>query len=199
MKHAIISVALGLSLLFANGGIAYAQNFEKGWEAAQKGDFAKALKEWRGLAVQGDADAQYNLGVLYRDGKGVTQNYKEAVSWFFLSAAQGDADAQASLGYLHENGQGVTQDYTQAVRWYHLSASQGNAQGQFGLGYMYAAGQGVIQDNVYAHMWFNIAASNGNTDALKNRDITAEEMTAADISKAQDLARACVRKNYKGC
>ena len=199
MRHTVKWTALGLLILSANGGIAYAQSFEKGWEAAQKGDFATALKEWRGLAVQGDADAQYNLGVLYRDGKGVTQNYKEAVSWFFLSASQGDADAQASLGYLHENGQGVTQDFTQAVRWYHLSASQGNAQGQFGLGYMYAAGQGVIQDNVYAHMWFNIAASNGDANAVRNRDTVASKMTTVDISKAQDLARDCVQKNYKGC
>jgi uncharacterized protein len=57
----------------------------------------------------------------------------------------------------------------------------------------------VIQDNVYAHMWFNIAASNGDTDAVKNRYIITKEMTAADISKAQELARACVAKKFKGC
>jgi hypothetical protein len=57
----------------------------------------------------------------------------------------------------------------------------------------------LIQDNLYAHMWFNIAASNGNTSAVKNRDIAAKGMTAADISKAQGLARACVAKEYKGC
>jgi len=57
----------------------------------------------------------------------------------------------------------------------------------------------LIQDNVYAHMWFNIAASNGATGAVKGRDIAAKNMTAADISKAQGLARACVAKKYKGC
>lgn len=199
MRHTIKSIALGISLLFATGGTAYTQDFEKGLEAAQKGDFATALNEWRALAAQGDANAQYNLGVLYRDGKGVTQNYKEAVRWFRLSAAQWDADAQLSLGYMYENGQGVAQDYTQAVRWYRLSSAQGHAKGQFGLGYMYAVGQGVIQDNVYAHMWFNIAASNGDADAVKNRDAVARIMTTVDISKAQDLARECVRKNYNGC
>jgi len=48
-------------------------------------------------------------------------------------------------------------------------------------------------------MWFNIAASNGDADTVKNRDIIAKQMTAADISKAQGLARACVAKKYKGC
>ena len=64
---------------------------------------------------------------------------------------------------------------------------------------MYEYGQGVIQDDVYAHMWFNIAASMGDAWATKNRNIIAERMTASDISKAQELARECVRKNYKGC
>jgi hypothetical protein len=48
-------------------------------------------------------------------------------------------------------------------------------------------------------MWFNISAANGNTHAPKYRDIVAERMTLADISKAQQLARECVAKNYKGC
>ena len=61
------------------------------------------------------------------------------------------------------------------------------------------AGQGVIQDNVYAHMWGNIAASNGDENGGKLRDIVAKGMTPADISTAQNLARECVRKNYKGC
>ena len=70
---------------------------------------------------------------------------------------------------------------------------------QYNLGVMYANGTGVIQDNVYAHMWWNIASSLGDENASKDRDIIAKEMTAADISKAQELARECVRKNYKDC
>ena len=54
-------------------------------------------------------------------------------------------------------------------------------------------------DYDYTHMWLNIAASNGNADAVKGRDLVAKRMTAADISKAQALARECVKKNYKGC
>jgi len=79
MKHSIKSVVLGLSLLLANGSIAYAQDFKKGSEAYKKKDFATALREWRPLAAQGDADAQYNLGLIYDTGQGVTQDFAEAL------------------------------------------------------------------------------------------------------------------------
>ena len=85
-------------------------------------------------------------------------------------------------------------DYATTLREWTPLAEQGYAMAQFNLGAMYANGNGVIQDNVYAHMWSNIAASNGNKDAVTNRDIAAKNMMAADISKAQGLARACVAK-----
>ena len=50
-----------------------------------------------------------------------------------------------------------------------------------------------------AHMWFNLSASIGHEDAIENRDIAAKQMTPADISAAQKLARECVEKNYQGC
>ena len=101
---------------------------------------------------------------------------------------------------MYARGQGVPQDYNTAVKWYRLATGQGNASAQSNLGTMYGLGTGVIQDNIYAHMWFNIAASSGNAkNASKNRDIIAKQMTPADISAAQTLARECVAKNYKGC
>lgn len=199
MKHAIKSFVLGISLLLTNGSIAYAQDFEKGFEAAQKGDYVTALNEWRPLAAQGDADAQFNLGWLYHNGRGVTQDYTEAAKWYRIAAAQGDVDAQTNLGVMYHEGEGVTQDYTEAMRLYRLAATQGVADAQNNLGTMYAKGEGVIQDNVYAHMWFNIAASRGSARAVEFRDRMTKKMTTADISKAQDLARACLQKNFKGC
>ena len=65
---------------------------------------------------------------------------------------------------------------------------------------MYDKGRGVLQDYVRAHMWFNIAASQGGKTATENRDIVAKRMTPSQIEKkAQDFARECVKKNYKGC
>jgi uncharacterized protein len=199
MKRTLTALALGFSLLAASGGFGYAQDFEKAFEAASRGDYATALREWSALAEQGHAKAQYKLGLMYFYGMGVVQDYKEAVKWYRKAAEQGDAVAQGNLGWMYIEGQGVTQDYKEAVRWRRKAAEQGNALEQYNLGTMYGNGHGVIQDNVYAHMWFNIAASNGDAKATKGRDIVAKQMTVADISKAQELAQACVDKNYKGC
>ncbi len=85
-------------------------DFNAGVAAYKRGDYAAALRQWRPLAEQGHAKAQYSLGNMYRDGLGVTQDYAEAVKWYRKAAEQGDAGAQCSLGVLFENGPGVTLD-----------------------------------------------------------------------------------------
>jgi len=190
---------LALTALLLLCATAWAGPFEDGLTAYERKDYAEAVKWYRLAAAQGDADAQYNLGVMYDNGQGVVQDYAEAVKWYRLAAAQGDADAQYNLGVMYDNGQGVVQDYTEAVKWYRLAAAQGNAKAQSNLGVMYGRGQGVIQDYVRAHMWFNLAAVKGNADAVKNRNIVAKSMTPQKIEEAQKLARECQARNFKGC
>ena len=197
MKRYTLILATLLSLLLPLQS--WGGDFRKGEEAYMSGDYTTALREWTLLAEKGDADAQYALGVMYTKGKGVIQDFKEAVKWFTLSAEQGFAMAQYNLGHMYRKGLGVLQDNKTAVKWYTLSAEQGIADAQSNLGYMYSNGKGVPQDYVRAHMWYNISASNGDEVGGKNRDIIAKQMTPSQIEKAQDLARECVAKNYKGC
>jgi len=68
-----------------------------------------------------------NLGVMYRDGKGVTRDYAEAVKWFRPAAAQGNAYAQFNLGVMYRDGKGVIQDYVRAHMWFNVSAVSGDA------------------------------------------------------------------------
>ncbi len=68
-------------------------DFQAGTEAFNRGDYASALKEWRPLAEQGDANAHYLLGTMYADGKGVPQDSAEAMKWYRLAAEQGYAAA----------------------------------------------------------------------------------------------------------
>ena len=148
-------------------GSVCAQDYQKGLQAYEAKDYAKALKEWRYLAERGHPEAQRRLGIMFA------------------------------------NGQGVIQDYKQAVGWYRASAEQGYALAQGNLGACYFFGTCFIQDNVYAHMWFNIAASLSDSESREGvaliRDDIAKKMTAAEIAKAQELARECVKKQYKGC
>ncbi len=60
-------------------------------------------------------------------------------------------------------------------------------------------GQGVLQDNILSHMWYNIASANGTKKSSEWRDKIATKMTAADISKAQAMAKECMSSGYKNC
>ena len=57
--------------------------------AYKRGDYAQAFKIIRPLAAQGDARAQRNLGNMYREGQGVSQDYKEALKWYRLAQHKG--------------------------------------------------------------------------------------------------------------
>jgi len=85
--------------------------FDEGVAAYDRGDYATAVEEWLPIAEQGNADAQYNLGIMYDNGYGVPQDYAEAVRWYRLAAEQGYAKAQFVLGVMYDNGRGVPQDY----------------------------------------------------------------------------------------
>ena len=104
--------------------------FQKGLDAYNKRDYATALREWTPLAEQGLADAQYNLGVMYRDGQGVPRDHKTAVKWLKLAAEQGDANAQLNLGLMYGDGAGVIQDNVYAHMWGNIAASNGQENGR---------------------------------------------------------------------
>ena len=154
---------------------------------------AQDIEQLRKDAEQGDADAQFSLGVMYDNGEVVSQDYQEAVGWFRMAAEQGNVAAQCNLGLMCANGQGVPQDYQEAVSWYRKAAEQGNADAQYNLGVMYTNGQGVPQDYVQAHKWVNLAASVSTGEVAEKsrilRDKLAEKMTASQIAEAQRLAR----------
>jgi TPR repeat protein len=196
MMKRIILAAVFVALL---GSVSWSADFQKGVAAAKSGDYATALREWKPLAEQGDANAQFVLGVMYEKGQGVPQDYKAAVKWYSLAAEQGDVMTQKKLARMYEKGEGVPKDYKTAAKWYRHAAEQGDAIGQFNLGLMYFEGRGVPENDVYAHMWINLAATNGVQDGAKARDIVAELMSPSQIKKAKKLARECIRKKYKGC
>ncbi len=166
----------------------------EGAAAYLRGDYATALREYRPLAKQGNAEAQFFLGVMYEQGQGVPQDYAKAVKWYRKAAEQGYADAQHTLGVMYEYGEGVPQDYAEAVGLWRKAAEQGYAKAQYNLGAMYGNGLGVPQDYVQAHTWFDLAASSfppgeDRDKAVKYRDIVAKRMTPAQIAEAEKLAR----------
>lgn len=133
----VFCVALALTFTPAIGS---AQDLDAGFAAYGTGDFATALREWRPLAQQGNAEAQYNLGLMYQRGEGVPQDYAEAVSWYRKAAVQGDASAQSNLGIAYGSGKGVPQVYATAHMWLNLAAGNGSGAAE------------VVRDAVAAKM-----------------------------------------------
>ena len=82
-------------------------------------------------AEQGNAEAQFNLGVMYNQGDGVPEDHAEAVRWYQMAAEQGYAVAQCILGFMYDQGDGVPEDDAEAVRWYQMAAEQGYAGAQY--------------------------------------------------------------------
>ena len=125
-----LHVLLMVSLLTCAGGVAIAQDYDAGLKAAQAGDFQTALKEWKPLADQGDADAQHNLGIMYASGRGVPEDDAEAARWYRLAADQGLAGAQHRLGLMYANGEGVLQDNVTAHMWFNIAGANGDEDGR---------------------------------------------------------------------
>src|SRR5258706_8814043 len=112
LKHAL--AALVLMVNFA-APVAAGQ-FEDAVDAHRRGDYLTALRLIRPLANDGDAVAQYNLGLMYTTGQGVSQDYAMAAIWFRKAAKQGYAFAQSNLGVLYRDGRGVQPNRTEAVK-----------------------------------------------------------------------------------
>ena len=89
MKNLTRIICLTLAVLLSGAGTSWGADYQKGVFAAQSGDYATALREWRPLAEQGVADAQYNLGWMYYKGQGVPQDYVYAHMWRNVVAFNG--------------------------------------------------------------------------------------------------------------
>ena len=182
-------------LMLMSSGMVVAADFNKGFKAAQSGDFKTALAEWTPLGELGYASAQYNLGIMYDNGNGVLENDKTAVKWFTLAADQGDILAQKQLGDMYLR---VGKRRT-AAKWITKAAKQGDASSQLNLGAMYYIGDGVLTDYTKAYMWLNLAAYNGNQFGNKSKQEVAAQMGTAQIAKAQDMSSRCLNSGYTDC
>ena len=135
---------------------------------------------------KGNASAQYNLALMYHDGRGVPQNHAEAVRLFRRAAEQNHALAQSWLGLMYERGQGVPTNNAEAVKWYQRAAEQGDVYAQLNLGFMYYEGHGVSQNYAEAAQLFRPAAEQGEADAqlrlgfmyYKGQGVTQDDVQA---------------------
>jgi TPR repeat protein len=135
---------------------------EEGIFASHRGDYITAFREFRSLANEGHAKAQFRLGLLYEMGLGVKQNYSEAAKWYRKAAVQGNIESQKRLILMHKKGLTDSRQPTVPPEW---QGSTTDPQSQYDLGVMYFMGIGVGKNYLTASEWFRKSANQSYTKA----------------------------------
>lgn len=180
-------------VLFAT--VAYAGDYQKGWDAYSSGDYAAALAEWQDLAETGDTDACYGMGLLYGNGFGVDMNDELALKFYGLAADKGHAEAQYNLGIMHQNGWGVPLNEEEGLKWFRLAAEQGITGAQMALGRFYAMDFADTYDPVQAYKWFALASKLGDYEAKSKVEFLTTRMTPDQVAEADGQVTAWVAEH----
>lgn len=174
MKKIIISLIVLLLL----AGSAYAEN-------ETKIDYKNlGIEELKKIADKGDSEAQNQLGLIYI--KTETQDYKQALKYFKMSANNNNPMGQWGYAKMLQNGYGVNKNIKEAIKWFQKSANQNFIEAQFDLGLLYYNGNDVKQDYKKALEYFEKAGTLGHVKSCSNVSI----MYLKGEGSAQDLMKA---------
>ena len=178
-----------------------------GLAAFKNKDYQRAYREWKASAEAGQAEAQFDLGVLYAQGLGVLRDLNEAASWYRKAADQGNAEAQFALGQMYARGWGVPRDLADAIRWFEMADSV-DSDGP-PTDWLSVEGYGIQRDPEQAAYWYRQAADNGHPEAqynlgrmyssgqgLKRDEEQAERWVSASASQGFAPAMADLGKRF---
>ncbi|KQM63651.1 sporulation protein [Sphingomonas sp. Leaf17] len=189
--RAVMSAAAIATMAMAAPAMA---DVKAGVDAWAKGDYFAAVKEWRPLAIAGDADAQFNLGQAYKLGRGVPLDPALAESWFRKAAVQGHAQAidNYGLALFQANKK------AEALPWLEKSVSRGEPRTQLVLGTMLFNGDGVPKDWIRAYALMTRASASGlpaaqQTLSQMDQYISPDERQKGTVLAQQYQAQAATR------
>lgn len=152
---------------------------------------SEEVSRLRKAAEQGDASAQYNLGVCYANGKGVEQDKQEAVKWYRKAAEQGYAKSQCQLGFCYARGEGVAKDMNESLTWFHKAAEQGDGAACYEIAEVYRKGLVGKADMNKAAEWYGKGTELGHSGcamSLGFRYLYGEsDLTPKNHKKAMEL------------
>ena len=140
------------------------ESLNAGLAALKREHYATALRSWMPLAEAGDPEAQANVGYMYEEGLGVSQQFDAAVSWYEKAAASGSMQANHNLGMIYAEGRGKPQSWVRALRYFEVAASDIPAS-RYMIGYTFFQGEGNVQNRPRAFREFMDAALDGYADA----------------------------------
>ncbi len=190
------SIALVGIAAFLSGALPASADVAAGMEAFKNKDYAKAYREWKTAAEAGVAEAQFDLGVLYAQGRGVSRDLTAATKWYRKAADQGNAAAEFALGQMYSLGWGVPRDEADALRWIQM-ANDPDSDGP-PTDWALIEGYGVPRDQKQAAYWYELAANKGHAEAQYNlgRLYATGEGVHQDQEQALRWIRASASQGY---
>ena len=144
----------------------------------------------------GYPSAQFNLGLLYANGKGCAVNSGEAVHWYRKAAKQNNITAQLNLGIAYENGEGIDSNMREAAYWYERAAENGDYYAQGNLARLYAEGLGVEKNLEKAYCWYRLSRK-GEGAVIPTTDADPCEALMEQMSEKQLAAAEHWVENWK--
>jgi len=129
-------------------------------------DFTRAAELLRVAAQAGNTEAQYALGTLYKQGRGVAKNMSEAVRLWSLAALADNPDAEVEYAIALFNGDGVAKNEQTAAALFHRAAQHGNPVAQDRYARILAEGRGAPKDPVQATKWHLISKAGGEINVI---------------------------------
>lgn len=155
---------LSIFFIYVSTAIAAGESFEAGWKHYQQGSFIDALQNWVPLAAEGNPAAQFNLSIMYEQGRGVPIDLETARYWL-------EKSIQSNYGpALHNYGlELLDQDRkTEAISVLKRAAEHGSAGSLYTLGKIYQYGVAVGENPRKAFKLVSMAATEGHDKAQYN-------------------------------
>lgn len=189
-KASCLGMVLAASTAFAGQALADVQAGVVKYEA---GDYAGAIQDWLPLASENDPNALFNLGQVYRLGRGVEKDMAAARNYYERAARLGHVSAQGNLGTLYFFAEDTAlKDQEKAVSWWQEAATNGDARSQYMLGVLFFNGDVVGRDWTRAYAWMSLAASAGLPEASQAETSMLKHMTAAQVADAREISSTLV-------
>ena len=168
---------------------------QAGVDAYKAGDYKRAIDEWMPAAAKNDPAALFNLGQVYRLGKGVKPDLRVAESYYKRAAALGHVMAEGNLASLYLDRNGSLFDAKKGVEWLKKASYGGNTLSRYMLGVVYFNGDFVPTDYVEAYAWISLAAAKGFPDAVKAEQTVVSQMSVQQIAQAKKRAEVIEQKS----
>jgi TPR repeat protein len=184
---------------FSNAGTLKAEAYLRGFQALEQRDYETALYYLSFFAANGDAKAQYNLGLMYRDGLGVKKDDVQSLTHFLEAAENGHMLGNYAVGLAFLIGKGSDINAEAAIHYLTEAALLGHAISPVEIGHLYFQGALIEKDFVSAHFWWSLADDRNAPGSSENLNVLLSKMSQKQKRQAFLLKNKCKNLTLRQC